>query len=149
MARRTGGINSRWPQAEAPMYKGTFTVTTSRRVEFLDITALLEKEITAARQHNGICYLYNPHTTAGLTINEGADPAVQDDIIGVLNRIIPHDYPYTHLEGNSPAHIKASLMGSSIMVFVDGGRLELGTWQRIFFCEFDGPRTRKVHWRLI
>jgi len=131
------------------MFKGTFSVTSSRQVEFIDITALLERELAAAQRHSGICYLYNPHTTSGLTINEGADPAVRDDIVGVLNRVIPRDYPYTHLEGNSPAHVKASLMGGSVTVFVDNGSLELGTWQRIFFCEFDGPRTRKVHWRLI
>jgi len=130
------------------MTTGTFSVSTSRRMEFIDITARMEKELKAAAISDGICYLYNPHTTAGLTINEGADPAVQSDIVGALQKIVPMDYQYRHMEGNSPAHIMASLMGSSVTVFVEGGRLKLGTWQRIFFTEFDGPRTRNVHWRL-
>ena len=130
------------------MSTGTFSVSTSQRMEFIDITAKMEKELEAAAISDGICYLYNPHTTAGLTINEGADPAVQTDIVGALQKIVPMDYPYRHMEGNSPAHIMASLMGSSVTVFVKGGRLKLGTWQRIFFTEFDGPRTRNVHWRL-
>jgi secondary thiamine-phosphate synthase enzyme len=131
------------------MLSGSFTISSSRRREFIDITASLEKAMAGSPAHSGICYVYNPHTTAGLTINEGADPAVAADILAVLDKIIPAQHPYKHLEGNSPAHIMASLMGSSVTVFVDSGRLQLGTWQRIFFCEFDGPRTRKVHWRLI
>jgi secondary thiamine-phosphate synthase enzyme len=132
------------------MAKGTFSISTSQRLEFVDITAQLEKEISRTGNKDGtVCYVYNPHTTAGLTINEGADSAVQEDILSVLHKVIPADHPYRHLEGNSPAHIMASLMGSSVMVFVEKDRLQLGTWQRIFFCEFDGPRTRKVHWRLI
>jgi len=131
------------------MNKGTFTVSTTRRMEFVDITAPLEKAISGGSGDSTLCCVYNPHTTAGLTINEGADPAVQDDIISVLNTIIPHNHPYKHMEGNSPAHVMASLMGSSVTVFLENTRLKLGTWQRIFFCEFDGPRTRKVHWRLL
>jgi len=130
------------------MLKGTFSVTTSRRMEFIDITARMEKELKGAAISEGICCLYNPHTTAGLTINEGADPAVQTDIVDALQKIVPMNHPYRHMEGNSPAHIMTSMMGSSVIVFVEGGRLQLGTWQRIFFTEFDGPRTRKVHWRL-
>lgn len=128
--------------------KGIFTVSTSQRMEFLDITATLEKEIAETGCREGICHLYNPHTTAGLTINEGADPSVQSDILAILQKVIPQDHPYEHREGNSPAHIGASLMGSSVTLFLENGRLELGRWQRIFFCEFDGPRSRKVHWRL-
>ena len=133
------------------MNKGTFTVSTTQRMEFVDITASLEKAISGSSGDYGLCCVYNPHTTAGLTINEGADPAVQDDIISVLNKLIPsnRNHPYKHMEGNSPAHVMASLMGSSVTVFLENGRLKLGTWQRIFFCEFDGPRTRKVHWRLV
>ncbi|OGQ96550.1 MAG: hypothetical protein A2521_15330 [Deltaproteobacteria bacterium RIFOXYD12_FULL_57_12] len=131
------------------MLKGSFPLSTARRMEFLDITSALEQEIARAGGRDGICVVYNPHTTAGLTINEGADPAVQDDIVGVLQQMVPQKYPYKHLEGNSPAHVMASLMGSSVTVLVDGGRLQLGTWQRIFFCEFDGPRSRKVWWRLL
>ena len=131
------------------MHKGTFTVSTSRKMEFVDVTGKLEREIAEAGIREGVCYLYNPHTTAGLTINEGADPAVQSDIIAALCKIIPMDHPYRHLEGNSPAHIMASMFGSSLTIFIAGGGLELGTWQKIFFCEFDGPRTRKVIWRLL
>jgi len=118
-------------------------------MEFVDITSQIEKEVRQSGISDGVCYLYNPHTTAGLTINEGADPAVQDDIVAALRKIVPMDYPYKHMEGNSPAHIMASMMGSSVTVFVENGKLVLGTWQRIFFCEFDGPRTRKVLWKVI
>ncbi|MEE4164531.1 MAG: secondary thiamine-phosphate synthase enzyme YjbQ, partial [Desulfocapsaceae bacterium] len=93
---------------------------------------------------DGICCLFNPHTTAGLTINEGADPDVREDIIAGLKNIVPLKFPFKHREGNSPAHIMASLVGSSLTIPVNNGKLQLGTWQRIFFCEFDGPRTRKI-----
>jgi len=131
------------------MGAGTFSVATGGRMEFVDITGQVQKEVSRAGIKDGICYIYNPHTTAGLTINEGADPAVQDDILAVLKKIIPRDHPYQHLEGNSPAHIMASLMGSSVTVFIEDSRLVLGTWQKIFFCEFDGPRSRKVKWKLL
>jgi len=131
------------------MLKGKITVTTSQQTEFIDITAKVEEELRKAGGIDGICYLFNPHTTAGITINEGADPAVKHDILAVLNQIIPWKFAYRHMEGNSPAHLKASLVGSSIMVFVDSGRLVLGTWQKIFFAEFDGGRTRSIFWRLI
>ena len=130
------------------MSQGSFTVTTTKRMEFIDITSMLEQEIKRAGSTSGLCIAYNPHTTAGLTINEGADPAVQDDIVSVLKKIVPQNYPYKHLEGNSPAHVMASLMGSSVTIFLEAGRLQLGTWQRVFFSEFDGPRTRKVLWRI-
>ncbi len=131
------------------MHRGIFKVFTSRRVEFVDITARLKQEINKAGAHGEICYLFNPHTTAGLTINEGADPDVQTDIIAALKKVVPADLPYKHMEGNSQAHIMASLMGSSLTVFMEDGRLALGRWQAIYFCEFDGPRTRMVHWRLM
>ena len=133
---------------EMGMKSGRFSVATGSRMEFVDITSRVQKEISQTGISDGICYIYNPHTTAGLTINEGADPAVRDDIVAVLKKIIPFDHPYRHLEGNSPAHIMASLMGSSITVFIENGRLALGTWQKIFFCEFDGPRSRSVIWKL-
>jgi secondary thiamine-phosphate synthase enzyme len=133
----------------AGMGTGTFSVSTGARMEFVDITSQIQNEIRNSGVQDGVCYVYNPHTTAGLTINEGADPAVQDDIFGVLKRVIPQDYPYKHMEGNSPAHIMASLMGSSVTVFVENGKLVLGTWQKIFFCEFDGPRSRKVIWKMV
>jgi len=131
------------------MATGTFSVSTGSRMEFVDITSQVQNEVAQSGIKNAICYIYNPHTTAGLTINEGADPAVQDDIVAVLKKIIPFDHPYRHMEGNSPAHIMASLMGSSATVFIENGRLVLGTWQKIFFCEFDGPRSRKVIWKLL
>lgn len=131
------------------MPKGTFTVTTSSAMELVDITDRIENELLKSKVVDGVCYLYNPHTTAGLTINEGADPAVQADMIRALQKMIPFDLPYHHLEGNSPSHLLASLFGASVSVFVENGGLLLGTWQKIFFCEFDGPRTRKVHWRII
>ena len=129
------------------MPTGTFVVSTSKARQFLDITALVQEGVTASGTDDGLCHVYNPHTTAGLTINEGADPAVQSDILGALQRIVPLDR-YQHLEGNSPAHVMASLVGSSVTVFVENGRLQLGTWQKIFFCEFDGPRSRKLLWRI-
>ena len=128
---------------------GKFPVTTSRYAEFTDITGEIQKAVAESGISDGICYVYNPHTTAGLTINEGADPAVQSDLLGVLERIVPRDYPYRHGEGNSPSHMKATLTGSSVSVFIESGRLVLGTWQRIFFCEFDGPRSRTVRWTII
>ncbi|MDH5299156.1 MAG: secondary thiamine-phosphate synthase enzyme YjbQ [Desulfobulbaceae bacterium] len=122
---------------------------TGRTMEFVDITSRLQQELAAAGAVDGVCHLYNPHTTAGLTINEGADPAVRSDLIAALRQVVPMDFPYRHLEGNSPAHLMATLCGSSVTVFVDSGRLALGTWQKIYFCEFDGPRSRKVSWRFL
>jgi len=118
-------------------------------MEFVDITSQVAAAVADSGVRDGLCCVYNPHTTGGLTINEGADPAVKDDILAVMQRVIPLDYPYKHLEGNSPAHIMASLMGSSVMVIIENGRLVLGTWQKIFFCEFDGARSRKVLWRIM
>ena len=131
------------------MTGGKFSLTTSRNFEFIDITGQVAKAVSECGRKDGLCCVYNPHTTAGLTINEGADPAVQDDIIGVLRRIVPMDYPFKHLEGNSPSHVMASLMGSSVTVIFEAGRLRLGTWQKVFFCEFDGPRTRQVYWKIV
>lgn len=131
------------------MDKGTLAIASTRKIELIDITAQLGRELAATRVPAGICIVYTPHTTSGLTINEGADPDVQRDLVSVMQKIVPRDHPYRHAEGNSPAHVMASLFGSSVTVFVENGRLELGTWQKIFFCEFDGPRRRKVHWRLL
>ena len=131
------------------MKQGTFSVTTKRRMELVDITGLIHHELSAADVSDGICYLFNPHTTAAITINEGADPAVRTDIIKAIREIIPFDINYQHVEGNSPSHVLASLFGCSETIFLEHGRLKLGTWQKIFFCEFDGPRSRKVHWRVV
>lgn len=124
-------------------------VSTHSKTEFIDVTDRVQDAVTREAMTSGLCMVYVPHTTAGVTINESADPSVQSDILMVLDRMVPERADYRHLEGNSPAHVKASLMGASALVAVDGGRLVLGTWQGIFFCEFDGPRTRKLHVRFI
>ena len=120
------------------------TVKTHSQSEMIDITGQVQEAVKAAGVRNGLCMLYVPHTTAGITINESADPSVRKDILMVLNQMVPWKADYKHLEGNSPAHIKSSLMGASALVAVENGRLMLGTWQGIFFCEFDGPRRRKL-----
>ena len=120
-------------------------VETHRRDEFVDITRLIQQVVDQADLEGGLAVVFVPHTTAGVTINEHADPAVADDILYVLDQLVPwSDARYRHMEGNSASHTKASLMGSSVSVAVVGGRLVLGTWQGIFLCEFDGPRRRKV-----
>ena len=123
----------------------SINVKTRSRAEMVNITAAVQEEVVNSGVEEGICMVYMPHTTAGLTINEGADPAVCEDILNKLNEMVPPDAGYRHMEGNSDSHIKASIMGSSVSVIVEKGRLVLGTWQKIFFCEFDGPRSRKVH----
>jgi secondary thiamine-phosphate synthase enzyme len=110
----------------------------------IDITAQVQEALRASGLSEGSCLIFVPHTTAAVTINENADPTVREDILKVLNQIIPWDAGYRHLEGNSAAHIKATLVGASQTVGVEKGRLQLGTWQGIFFCEFDGPRRRTV-----
>lgn len=123
----------------------TFQVRTSKKTEFIDITRSVQEAVKKTGVEEGICFIFIPHTTAAVTINENADPSVSQDIVMELNRLVPFQDRYQHLEGNSPAHIKASLIGCSQTVFVESGKLALGTWQGIFFCEFDGPRNRKVH----
>ena len=130
------------------MNSDTFTLKTAGHMEMVDITDNVQRIIHTQKHEEGYCYLFNPHTTAGLTINEGADPDVQTDIVNAFQRMVPKDIPYRHAEGNSRSHVMASLMGSHLTIAVENGQLRLGTWQRIFFCEFDGPRTRKVHLRL-
>ena len=127
----------------------TINLNTSTRTELLEITSLVQDTIKEEGVEEGVCYLYVPHTTAGLTINENADPTVMRDILTSLNSLIPFDGDYRHLEGNSAAHIKASLMGFSLNLLIQRGKLVLGTWQGIFFCEFDGPRSRKLHIEII
>jgi secondary thiamine-phosphate synthase enzyme len=123
----------------------TISVKTSAQTEMVDITSQVQSELSKSGIEEGRLTLYVPHTTAAITINEGADPAVKADILMVLNQMVPWKANYKHMEGNSPAHVKTSLVGSAETVLVSGGRLILGTWQRIFFCEFDGPRNRKLH----
>ncbi len=131
------------------MRSGEFPVATARQMHLVDISSEVRLLVKESGISTGICYLFNPHTTAGLTINEGADPDVRLDIIKGLRKIVPLDYPFRHMEGNSPAHIMASLMGASLTLFIEDGTIRLGTWQSIYFCEFDGPRSRKVHYRLL
>ncbi len=121
------------------------TVKTTQQTELIDITTQVRQTIHTANVQDGFCLLFVPHTTAAVTINESADPSVKSDILMVLNKIIPWKAGYRHLEGNSPAHIKSTLVGASEMITIQKGQLVLGTWQGIFFCEFDGPRTRKLH----
>jgi len=130
------------------MQSDKISISTQRAMELVDITQRVEDAVQQSGIKTGFCFLFNPHTTAGLTINEGADPAVRDDIVQGFREMVPLDFQYKHLEGNSPSHIMASLMGSSVTVIIENGRLLLGTWQKIFFCEFDGPRTRKIIWRI-
>lgn len=121
------------------------SVKTGARIEMVDVTPQVSVEVSKSGVTDGICVVYVPHTTAAVTINEGADPAVCTDIIRKLNELVPADDRYRHLEGNSDSHIKTSLIGSSVTVIVENSRLVLGTWQKIFFCEFDGPRSRKAY----
>ncbi len=119
-------------------------VRTSKREEMVDVTRAVEEVVSSSGVKEGVCYIYVPHTTAGVFINEHADPSVARDIRETLARLVPSGAGYRHLEGNADAHIKATLVGTSQAVLVRGGRLLLGTWQGIFFAEFDGPRRRKV-----
>ena len=121
-----------------------FQVKTHNHVEMIDITSHVNNAVRKSGIQSGICTVFIPHTTAGVTINENADPAVMKDIMMEMNKVIPLRDGYSHMEGNSAAHIKSSLFGCSCSVIIENGRLMLGTWQSIFFCEFDGPRTRKA-----
>ncbi|HVV99944.1 MAG TPA: secondary thiamine-phosphate synthase enzyme YjbQ [Planctomycetaceae bacterium] len=124
----------------------TFEVATEKREEFVDITRQVQELVTAAGTRSGIVTVYVPHTTAAVTINENADPDVVHDVLLTLRRLIPKDADgYRHAEGNSDAHVKAAMMGASCQVLIEANELVLGTWQGIWFCEFDGPRKRKVH----
>ncbi|TEU07095.1 MAG: YjbQ family protein [Candidatus Aminicenantes bacterium] len=120
-------------------------VRTQTKEALVDITGRIREEISSSGIQSGICSVYVPHTTAGMTINENADPSVKEDILMTLGKMVPDSLPYRHSEGNSPAHVKASLVGSSVNIFIENGQLSLGTWQGIFFCEFDGPRNRKAY----
>lgn len=121
-----------------------FSVSTGRRCAFIDVTDRVAEIAVKSGVSDGLAVVFVPHTTAGVTINENADPSVQSDILNHLDRAVPESAHYTHSEGNSPAHVKASMMGSSVTIILQGGKLVLGTWQGIYLCEFDGPRTRQV-----
>lgn len=127
----------------------TIEIQTKARNEMVNITREIERIARESGIREGLCYVFVPHTTAGITINENADEDVKLDIIKELAKIVPHNDGYRHIEGNSDAHIKATLTGSSITVAIEDGNLVLGTWQGIYFCEFDGPRRRKVYVKII
>ena len=120
-------------------------VKTGSKTELIDITSEIQNLVRSSSIKEGFCMLYVPHTTAAVTINESADPSVKSDILMILNKIIPWEAEYRHLEGNSPAHIKSTIVGASELIAIENEKLVLGTWQGIFFCEFDGPRNRKVN----
>lgn len=122
----------------------SIVVATSKQEEFVNITDLVNDIVRQSSPEDGVCFVFCPHTTAGLTINECADPAVVVDMKVAFGKLVPDESGWLHLEGNSPAHVKASLTGCSLMIPVVGGNLRLGTWQGVFLCEFDGPRTREV-----
>ncbi len=126
-----------------------FTIHSVDRTSIIDITQQIQAIVKESGIKDGVCYVFIPHTTAGVTINENADPDVKSDMLMEINKVIPFNDSYRHIEGNSAAHIKASLFGNSETIFLKEGRLQLGTWQGIFFCEFDGPRTRQVWVNLI
>lgn len=124
-------------------------VKTSRRTELVDVTRDVEKALAASGVAEGICYLYVPHTTAGIIVNEHDDPDVARDIETAFDRMVPKDTGYRHAEGNADSHIKAALAGNSKVISVEGGELALGTWEGIFFCEFDGARARELHVKVV
>ena len=125
------------------------SVKTRARTELIDVTSDINQVIQKSGIEQGLCMLYVPHTTAAVTINESADPSVKSDMLMILNKIIPWEANYRHLEGNSAAHIKSTLVGPSELIAIENRKLVLGTWQGIFFCEFDGPRSRKLHVRIL
>lgn len=125
------------------------SIKTTERIELSDITEEIERVVAKSKVKEGVCFVFCPHTTAGVTINENADPAVGKDIINILNKLVPKNGGYSHSEGNSDSHLKSSIFGSSLNIFVENGRLALGSWQGIFFCESDGPRQREVWVKIV
>jgi secondary thiamine-phosphate synthase enzyme len=119
-------------------------VRTERRTQLVDVTEMVRRAVEKEGMGSGVCYVYVPHTTAGIMINEHFDPDVASDLEGVFDRLVPRTGPYRHGEGNSDSHAKTALVGTSQMIFVEDGKLALGRWQGVFFCEFDGPRERKI-----
>jgi len=120
------------------------SIQTHKKEELIDITHHVKDTVSSSGLKTGICCVYVPHTTAGVTINENADPSVKEDILMAMRKIVPDSLPYTHAEGNSPAHVKSTLVGPSLFLIIENGIPVLGTWQGILFCEFDGPRRRKL-----
>ena len=126
-----------------------FSIKTRSRNELIDITKQVKNAVAKSEKNDGVCTVYCPHTTGAITINESADPSVASDIEMKLRKMIPKNENYNHAEGNSDAHIKSSLVGNTVQIIINNGSLQLGTWQGVFFCEFDGPRTRNVWVKII
>ncbi|MCL4376850.1 MAG: secondary thiamine-phosphate synthase enzyme YjbQ [Actinobacteria bacterium] len=124
-------------------------IRSTKRIEFIDVTGRIENIVYDSKIKDGICVILVPHTTAGITINENADPDVSFDIVNKINKLIPENENFHHLEGNSDAHIKSSIFGVTLNLIIDEGRITLGTWQNVYFCEFDGPRNRKIYIKII
>lgn len=141
-------MNSAGKAASGPHIE-TLHLKTSRRTEWVNITSEVSRCVAASGVSHGFCHIYVPHTTAGITINEGDDPNVARDMEASFDRMVPHEAGYKHYEGNSDSHIKASLVGCSQSVWIENGRVRLGRWQAIFFCEFDGPRNREVLLKIV
>ena len=129
------------------MYR--ISITTRSRVDFQDITPKVQALVKSSGIESGFCHVFVPHTTAGITVNEHADPSVVEDIAAQLEAMVPQHHGYRHMEGNAPAHIKATLVGNSETLLVENGKLVLGTWQGVFLCEFDGPRNRTILVKLV
>lgn len=127
----------------------TIQVNTPDHSVMVDVTDLISRKVQESGVRSGLCVVYVPHTTAGIMVNEGADPLVMDDVLATLDKLVPWRGGYKHMEGNSAAHIKAMFVGGSSQIIIDNGRLMLGTWERIFLCEFDGPRTRKIRIKIM
>jgi secondary thiamine-phosphate synthase enzyme len=130
-------------------FVGELSIRTERRTQLFDITAGVQRQVKDSGASSGVCHVYIPHTTAGVTINEHDDPNVALDIEAAMDRLVPNDAGYRHAEGNSDSHIKAALIGNSVTIFIAGGKLDLGRWQGVFFCEFDGPRARTIKVRIV
>jgi len=142
------GMNSKDKASEGRSIE-TLRVKTSRRTEWVNITSEVSRLVSASGISSGVCQIYVPHTTAGVTINEGYDPDVASDMEAAFDRMVPRNAGDAHAEGNSDSHIKATLVGSSQSVWIESGRLRLGRWQAVFFCEFDGPRSREIHVKIV
>lgn len=127
----------------------TLRIKTSKRTQFVDITREIEQTVRDSGVGSGLCYVYVPHTTAGVVINEHADPDVARDVEGIFDRLVSHEGPYRHAEGNTDSHMKAIITGTGQTIFVENGKLALGTWQGVFLCEFDGPRQRSVYVKIV
>lgn len=126
-----------------------FEIKTGKSDEMINITSMISQEVRRSEVKDGIAVVFIPHTTAGVTINENADPDVVRDMLFGLKKVFPESTEYRHMEGNSHAHMKASMMGSSCTIIIENGQLKLGTWQGVYFCEFDGPRTRKIYVKIL